>query len=136
MRASAERHDDMMERVGEPVIVGARLTARSDDPQLVAVAEETRRIPTGLRETSMSIRMPPIGSISGRFRRLVRDRNRKLGKPIELKIGAGHRARQDRGRDARRPAHALAPEAEEGGRGAQPLTTPPGPGGQPMRSLA
>jgi hypothetical protein len=38
MRASAERHDDMMERARELVIVGARLAelaARSDDPQLV-----------------------------------------------------------------------------------------------------
>lgn len=70
MRASAERHDDMMERVGELVIVEARLAelaARSDDPQRVAVAEELQRIPTGLRETAMSIRMPPSAQSPGAF---------------------------------------------------------------------
>ncbi|MHA7866474.1 MAG: hypothetical protein ACX93U_03155 [Salipiger thiooxidans] len=89
MRASAERHDDMMERARELVIVGARLAelaARSDDPQRVAVAEEIQRIPTGLRETTMSILMPPIGSISERIRRLVNNRTPKRGKPIELRI--------------------------------------------------
>lgn len=89
MRASAERHDDMMERARELVIVGARLAelaARSDDPQLVAIAEEIQGIPTGLRGTTMSIRMPPIGSISGRIRRLVHNRTPKRSKPIELKI--------------------------------------------------
>ncbi|MCA0848284.1 hypothetical protein [Salipiger thiooxidans] len=89
MRASAERHDDMMDRVGELLSLEARLAelaARSGDPQRVAIAEEIQRIPTGLRETTLSIRMTPIGSISGRFRRLVHDRTPKLGKPVGLKI--------------------------------------------------
>ncbi|MBN8186113.1 hypothetical protein JF540_05380 [Salipiger thiooxidans] len=80
----------MMDRVGELVIVGARLAelaARSGDPQRVAVAEELQGIPAGLRETTMSIRMPPIGSIFGRFRRLLHNRTPKRSKPIELKIG-------------------------------------------------
>ncbi|WP_375691139.1 chemotaxis protein CheA [Pseudooceanicola sp. LIPI14-2-Ac024] len=89
MRVSAERLDDMMDRVGELVIAEARLAelaSRSGDPQLVAVAEEIQRLATGMRETTMSIRMTPIGSITGRFRRLVHDLNQSLGKAIDLRI--------------------------------------------------
>ncbi|MFZ7090327.1 chemotaxis protein CheA [Primorskyibacter sp. 2E233] len=89
MRVSAERLDEMMDRVGELVIAEARLAdlaARSGDPQLVAVAEEIQRLSTGMRETTMSIRMTPIGSITGRFRRLVHDLTEKLDKPIDLHV--------------------------------------------------
>ncbi|MCT4371831.1 chemotaxis protein CheA [Yangia mangrovi] len=87
MRVSAVRLDEMMDRVGELVIAEARLAelaARSGDAQLVAVAEEIQRLSTGMRETTMSIRMTPIGSITGRFRRLVHDLTRLLGKQIVL----------------------------------------------------
>ncbi|WP_138466613.1 chemotaxis protein CheA [Poseidonocella sp. HB161398] len=89
MRVSAERLDEMMDRVGELVIAEARLAdlaARSGDPQLVAVAEEIQRLATGMRDTTMSIRMTPIASIIGRFRRLVHDLSQALGKEIELRV--------------------------------------------------
>jgi two-component system, chemotaxis family, sensor kinase CheA len=89
MRVSAERLDEMMDRVGELVIAEARLAelaARTGDAQLVAVAEEIQRLATGMRETTMSIRMTPIESITGRFRRLVHDLNATLGKDIALEI--------------------------------------------------
>lgn len=87
MRIPAERLDEMMDRVGELVIAEARLSelvAQAGNPQLVAVAEEIQRLATGMRETTMSIRMTPIGSITGRFRRLIHDLNTKLGKQIEF----------------------------------------------------
>jgi two-component system chemotaxis sensor kinase CheA len=85
MRVPAERLDEMMDRVGELVIAEARLAelaARSRDPQLVAVAEDIERLASGMRETTMSIRMTPIETITGRFRRLVHDLTGTLGKPI------------------------------------------------------
>ncbi|WP_425099376.1 chemotaxis protein CheA [Tropicibacter sp. S64] len=87
MRVPAERLDDMMNRVGELVIAEARLlelAANSGDPNLVTVAEDIQRLTTAMRDTTMSIRMTPIGAITGRFRRLVHDLTTKLGKPIEF----------------------------------------------------
>jgi two-component system chemotaxis sensor kinase CheA len=87
MRVSAERLDDMMDRVGELVIAEARLNeiaARSGDPALLAVAEDIQRLATGMRDTTMSIRMTPLSSITGRFRRLVHDLSQALSKPIDL----------------------------------------------------
>jgi two-component system chemotaxis sensor kinase CheA len=87
MRVSAERLDDMMDRVGELVITEARLAeiaARSGDPALLSVAEDIQRLATGMRHTTMSIRMTPLSSITGRFRRLVHDLAQQLGKPLEL----------------------------------------------------
>ncbi|WP_238366464.1 chemotaxis protein CheA [Mesobacterium pallidum] len=98
MRVPAERLDEMMDRVGELVIAEARLAeiaARLGDPNLVAVAEEIKRLATGMRETTMSIRMTPIGSITGRFRRLVHDLNDTLGKEIALEI-AGEETELDK----------------------------------------
>ncbi|WP_199523163.1 chemotaxis protein CheA [Pararhodobacter sp. CCB-MM2] len=87
MRVPAERLDDMMDRVGELVIAEARLieiAARSGEPGLVQVAEDIQRLATAMRDTAMSIRMTPIGSITGRFKRLVHDLTMATGKPIEF----------------------------------------------------
>lgn len=85
MRVPAERLDDMMDRVGELVIAEARLlelAAQSGDASLISVAEDIQRLTTAMRDTTMSIRMMPIGAIVGRFRRLVHDLASKLGKPL------------------------------------------------------
>ncbi|SER70812.1 two-component system, chemotaxis family, sensor kinase CheA [Tranquillimonas rosea] len=89
MRVPAERLDEMMDRVGELVIAEARLNelaARFGDPGLVAVAEDIQRLATAMRDNTMSIRMTPIGAITGRFRRLVHDLSRELGKPLALEV--------------------------------------------------
>ncbi len=75
----------MMDRVGELVIAQARLTQLSAaGASTLGVAEEIERLTSSLRETIMGIRMLPIGSLFGRFRRLVHDLSRDLGKEIEL----------------------------------------------------
>jgi two-component system chemotaxis sensor kinase CheA len=87
IRVPAERLDDLMDQVGELVIAQARLKqliATSDDLQIKAIAEEIERLANGLRETTMGIRMLPIGSLFGRFRRLVRDLSRDLEKEVHL----------------------------------------------------
>jgi two-component system chemotaxis sensor kinase CheA len=79
----------MMDRVGELVIAEARLAeiaAQCGVPALVSVTEDIQRLATGMRDAAMSIRMTPLSSISGRFRRLVHDLSAQLGKPIELVI--------------------------------------------------
>ena len=86
IRVPAERLDEMMDRVGELVIVQARLTqlAASKDETLKSVAEDIERLTSALREAMMGIRMVPIGSLFVRFRRLLHDLSADLGKQIEL----------------------------------------------------
>ena len=87
LRVAAERLDELMDRVGELVIAQARLSqiaAGSNDGGLKSIAEELERLSSGLRDTTMGIRMVPIGSIFSRFRRLVHDLSRELGKEIEF----------------------------------------------------
>ena len=48
------------------------------------MAEEIERLTSALRDAMMGIRMVPIGSLFGRFRRLVHDLSRDLGKEIDL----------------------------------------------------
>ncbi|MGY9050380.1 MAG: chemotaxis protein CheA, partial [Rhodobacterales bacterium] len=87
LRVPAERLDDLMDRVGELVIAQERLNQlahASDDVNLKAVAEEMGRLSAGLRDTTMGIRMVQIGTLFGRFRRLVHDLSSELGKDIDF----------------------------------------------------
>ena len=87
LRVPAERLDELMDRVGELVIAQARLTqiaAQSSDGNLKTIAEELERLSSGLRDTTMGIRMVPIGTLFSRFRRLVHDLSRDLDKQIEF----------------------------------------------------
>jgi two-component system chemotaxis sensor kinase CheA len=85
IRVQAERLDEMMDRVGELVIAQARLTQLANSgASAKGVAEEIERLTSSLRDAMMSVRMLPIGSLFGRFRRLVHDLSRDLGKEIEL----------------------------------------------------
>ena len=74
-----------MDRVGELVIAQSRLKQlAAASANAKGVAEEIERLASSLRDTTMGIRMLPIGSLFGRFRRLVHDLSRDLGKEIEL----------------------------------------------------
>jgi len=87
LRVPAERLDELMDRVGELVIAQARLSqiaGLSSDTALKTIAEELERLSSGLRDTTMGIRMVPIGTLFSRFRRLVHDLSGELGKPIEF----------------------------------------------------
>ena len=98
LRVPAERLDELMDRVGELVIAQARLSqmaAGSTDGNLKAIAEELERLSSGLRDTTMGIRMVPIGTLFNRFRRLVHDLSRDLDKPIEF-ITSGEETELDK----------------------------------------
>jgi len=85
IRVPAERLDEMMDRVGELVIAQARLSQLAGaGASTNGVAEEIERLTSSLRDAMMGIRMLPIGSLFGRFRRLVHDISRDLKKEIEL----------------------------------------------------
>lgn len=87
IRVQAERLDDLMDQVGELVIAQARLRQLASAGQnlhLSALVEEIERLSSQLRDTTMGLRMVPIGSLFSRFRRLVRDLSRELGKDVSL----------------------------------------------------
>jgi len=87
IRVAAQKLDKLVDLVGELVTVQAHLTQKAGnerDPELVLISEEIERLTEELRDTTMSVRMMPIGSTFSRFKRLVRDLSRELGKEIEL----------------------------------------------------
>jgi two-component system, chemotaxis family, sensor kinase CheA len=87
VRVPADRLDELMDRVGELVIAQSRLTQISNsgtDTALRAVSEEIERLSGELRDTMMVLRMVPVATLFGRFRRLVHDLARETGKVIEL----------------------------------------------------
>ena len=87
IRVGAEKLDNLVDLVGELVIAQARLAqiaATMDNPDLVSVAESMARLSADLRDNTLSIRMVPIGTTFGRFKRLVRDLSAELGKEIDL----------------------------------------------------
>ncbi|MGC2620882.1 MAG: chemotaxis protein CheA [Acidobacteriaceae bacterium] len=87
LRVPAAKLDQFVDLIGEMVTVQARVSeiaSRSDDPEFAAVAEEIERLTSALRESSMTIRMLPIRATFEKFRRLVHDLARDLGKDVEL----------------------------------------------------
>ncbi len=87
MRVATERLDELMDRVGELVIAEARLQSLAEatkDASMMSVAEDIQRLVAGLRDATMSMRMVPIDSILGRFRRLMRDLSSSLNKPLDF----------------------------------------------------
>lgn len=92
VRVPADRLDLLMDRVGELVIVQSRLAQLAGNGvsgpvgelALRSISEEVERLANELRDTMMVLRMVPIASLFGRFRRLVHDLARETGKSIEL----------------------------------------------------
>ncbi|MBU4261832.1 MAG: chemotaxis protein CheA [Proteobacteria bacterium] len=89
VRVAANKLDTLVNLVGELVIVQARLSqhsAMSHEPMAVSIAEEVERLTTELRDNTMSLRMLPIGTTFSKFKRLVRDLSKELGKEIVLEM--------------------------------------------------
>ena len=87
IRVATDKVDGLINYVGELVVVQARLSqlsSQSDTAELRLVAEEVERLTAGLRDNALSIRMVPLKATFDRFRRLVHDLARDLGKEVEL----------------------------------------------------
>jgi len=87
IRVAASKLDQLVNLIGELVIVQARISqtaADRDDLEFITMAEELERLTAELRDNSLGIRMVPIGSTFSRFRRLVRDLSSELGKKVLL----------------------------------------------------
>ncbi|MGL1891688.1 MAG: chemotaxis protein CheA [Spirochaetaceae bacterium] len=87
LRINSNKLDSLIDLVGEIVTIYAQMlqmSHESEDSKLVSIIERFGMLTEDLRDTSMSMRMVPIGSTFSRFKRLVRDLSGELGKKIEL----------------------------------------------------
>jgi two-component system, chemotaxis family, sensor kinase CheA len=87
IRVPVDKLDVLVNLVGELVTVQARLTqtaSKLSNTEFSSIAEEVERLTAELRDNTLNIRMLPIGTTFGRFKRLVRDLSQDLGKEIDL----------------------------------------------------
>jgi two-component system chemotaxis sensor kinase CheA len=79
--------DHIVSLVGELVINESRLvqvSTRLNSAELAAPVEAMERLIAELRDAVLGVRMMPIGPTFSRFKRLVHDLSRDLGKEVEL----------------------------------------------------
>jgi len=89
IRVNANKLEDLVNLVGELVIGSANseLNARRlADPQLSEAMENLLRLVEEVRDTALGLRMVQIGETFNRFKRVVREVSRDLGKDIQLII--------------------------------------------------
>lgn len=87
IRVNSLKLDQLIDLVGELVTFNARLSSISDEirnSSLSSLSELAESLIFSLRDTSMDMRMVPIGSIFSKFKRLVHDISNDLNKKIEL----------------------------------------------------
>ncbi len=87
IRVAADKLDGLVDLVGELVIVQAQIrqaVSDSGDVVLKSLSEHLERLSDDLRDSTLGIRMLPIGTTFNKYRRLVRDLSAELGKQIDL----------------------------------------------------
>lgn len=87
VRVDTKRLDEIMNMVGELVLVRNRLTSLgmvADDEVLSKAVTNLDAVTTDLQGAVMKTRMQPIKKVFGRFPRVVRDLARSLNKEIKL----------------------------------------------------
>ncbi|MCK4742476.1 MAG: chemotaxis protein CheA [Sulfuriflexus sp.] len=87
VRVDTRRLDDIMNLVGELVLVRNRLTtlqAKVDDEDVSHAVTNLDVITADLQNSVMKTRMQPIKKVFGRFPRVIRDLARALSKDIKL----------------------------------------------------
>ena len=92
IRVQADRLDAVINLLGELVIAsaGAMLKARSSrQTDLIETNLEMNRLIEDIRNSTLSLRMVPVGETFSRFRRVVRDTSASLGKDVNFEIVGG-----------------------------------------------
>lgn len=92
IRVNSDKLDELVNLVGELVIVQARLTqiaVKQNNLDLLSISEEVERLTWNLRDSTLNIRMLAIGTTFNKFKRLVRDLSMNLKKEVELVTNGG-----------------------------------------------
>ncbi|MDD3343044.1 MAG: chemotaxis protein CheA [Sulfurospirillaceae bacterium] len=92
IRVDAEKIDHLINLIGEMVIANANVVQQSIDiknSELVESVSIVSRMLEEIREGAMQIRMVQIGETFNKFKRIVMDLSKKLGKEIDLVIKGG-----------------------------------------------
>ena len=87
VRVDTKRLDDIMNMVGELVLVRNRLQrlgSESEDPEMGKAVSNLDVVTSDLQSAVMATRMQPIKKVFGRFPRVVRDLARSLNKEVNL----------------------------------------------------
>ncbi len=90
VRVHADKLDSLINLVGELVIAGAGvglMAARNKDGAMMESVSGMARLVEDIRDGAMHLRMVEIGETFNRFRRVVRDVSKEIGKDIDLVIG-------------------------------------------------
>ncbi len=89
LRVDADKLDSLINLVGELVISGATanmLSNNSGDELLIESMSSMSRLVEEIRDNALNLRMVQIGETFNRFKRVVRDVSKELGKDIILNI--------------------------------------------------
>jgi two-component system, chemotaxis family, sensor kinase CheA len=92
IRVQADRLDEVINLLGELVIAGSGASTLARQTQQRALIEANRhvsRLIEGIRNSTLKLRMVPIGDTFSRFRRVVRDTAKALNKEVSLEIIGG-----------------------------------------------
>ncbi|PWV60217.1 chemotaxis protein CheA [Plasticicumulans acidivorans] len=87
IRIGADKLDELIDLVGELVIASAATSLRathSRDAELIESTQALGALVELIRDSALNLRTVPIGETFSRFRRVVHDLSRELGKDIEL----------------------------------------------------
>ena len=92
IRIDAEKLDHLINLIGELVITGSNVKQITESDDKIGIAKavtDMSKLIEEIRDSTMGIRMVPIGETFSRFERVVRDLSREKGKRIEFKIIGG-----------------------------------------------
>jgi two-component system, chemotaxis family, sensor kinase CheA len=89
IRVDAERLDVLINLIGELVINRQRvdlLSSKMGNPTLIEAVTSMGNFTEAIRDAALTLRMVPIGDTFQKFKRVVRDTAKSIGKEIELEI--------------------------------------------------
>ncbi|MDO8343807.1 MAG: chemotaxis protein CheA [Cellvibrio sp.] len=89
IRVDAERLDALINLIGELVINRQRvdlLSSKMGNPTLIEAVTSMGNFTEAIRDAALTLRMVPIGDTFQKFKRVVRDTAKSIGKEIELEI--------------------------------------------------
>ncbi|MDH5657481.1 MAG: chemotaxis protein CheA, partial [Spirochaetia bacterium] len=88
-RVDSERIDHLINLVSELVMSGAtigQISSDEDSTTMIEASDQLSRIITDIRESTLRLRMVPVGGVFNRFKRVIHDLNRELEKDVNLHL--------------------------------------------------